>query len=714
LATGIGKGFRIVCALLLILLAGVGSMVYQSTRHLIGMNHLVESSQVVLVKLAALQSALDEAISGTRAYSGSGSQADLDRVVSAETKAAEQLGLIRSLTADDPIQQKWIQQIEPQLVTTYRNWGDAVDLRTRGDSDAANRLLSSAVPEQLIREDRRTITEMVMQEDQVLGARSNQAEVSARHGFLIELLLAFAIFANLAVAYLFVQMDVNQKAKVLQAQQESEDKLRYLLESTAEGIYGIDSDGKCTFCNPACLQMLGYKKAEDLIGKDMHELCHHTKADGSAYPVKESRSHLAMEQGKGTHADDEVFWRADGSSFPAEYWSYPIRGGEQKIGVVVTFVDISERREAERKLGQVHDQLNIALRESQARARENAELSNLGDLFQSCQTVEEACTFAASALPRIFESRPGALCLTSASRSIVETAAVWNDCSSSEQSFAPDDCWALRRGKVHRVTDPKSALRCEHVTGSLPSGYLCVPLAAQGETLGVLYIADSTTGSNSSPESAGSGPEHLERLATAVGQRVSLALANLNMREVLRNQSIRDPLTGLFNRRYLEESLLRELRRAERKRRTVALVMLDLDHFKAFNDTFGHQAGDMLMGELGGVFKARVRAGDVACRYGGEEFALILAETDAKGAHACVETIREDIEHLHLHYRGQALGSVTISAGIAVFPEHADNPEDLIHAGDLALYRAKAEGRDRIVVAAKSLKETLVRNGSLS
>ena len=396
--------------------------------------------------------------------------------------------------------------------------------------------------------------------------------------------------------------------------------------------------------------------------------------------------------------DDEVLWRADGSSFPAEYWSYPIKQGDQRIGVVVTFVDISERREAEKKFGQVHDKLNATLQESESRARENAELSNLGDLFQSCQTVAEACNVVASALPGIFGSRPGALCLTSASRNIVETVVVWNDCSSSEQTFAPEDCWALRRGKAHGITDPKSALRCAHVTGTLTGGYLCIPLAAQGETLGVLYIADTTAVSESSSESAGSSRENLERLATSVGQRISLALANLNLREVLRNQSIRDPLTGLFNRRYMEESLVRELHRAQRKDRNVALVMLDLDHFKVFNDTFGHQAGDMLLGELGNVFKTRVRAGDIACRYGGEEFALILAETDAAGARACVEKIRAEIQHLHLHYRGQPLGSVTISAGIAVFPTHADNAEDLIHTGDQALYRAKAEGRDRVLV----------------
>jgi diguanylate cyclase (GGDEF)-like protein len=213
-----------------------------------------------------------------------------------------------------------------------------------------------------------------------------------------------------------------------------------------------------------------------------------------------------------------------------------------------------------------------------------------------------------------------------------------------------------------------------------------------------LYIEDKPALPGSSAEAIANQNKHLLHLATAVAERISLAVANLKLREVLRNQSIRDPLTGLFNRRYMEESLNRELHRAARKHRSVSLVMLDLDHFKQFNDTFGHQAGDMLLREVASVIKARVRAGDLACRYGGEEFALILSETDTNGAHLCVDNIREAVKQLSVQFRGQSLGSMTLSAGIAASPGHSDNSEDLIHMADGALYRAKKEGRDRVVV----------------
>jgi diguanylate cyclase (GGDEF)-like protein len=228
--------------------------------------------------------------------------------------------------------------------------------------------------------------------------------------------------------------------------------------------------------------------------------------------------------------------------------------------------------------------------------------------------------------------------------------------------------------------------------------FLCVPLVAQGETLGVVYVEDKLSLLAPSPQAVQFEQSTLKRRSIAVAERISLALVNLKLRELLRNQSIRDPLTGLYNRRYLEESLNRELHRAKRAGRNVSLVMLDLDHFKHFNDTFGHQGGDILLKEAAEVIKSRVRAGDIACRYGGEEFSLILAEVDTEGAKRCVENIRERIKHLSLHNRGQTLGAVTISAGIAAYPADADSSEDLIHAADQALYRAKKAGRDCIFV----------------
>jgi PAS domain S-box-containing protein len=135
----------------------------------------------------------------------------------------------------------------------------------------------------------------------------------------------------------------------------SHEMVRLLLDSTAEAIYGFDAEGNCTFANSACVRLLGYAEENDLLGKKMHSLAHHTRLDGTAYPVSECPIYHAYESGTGTHADDEIFWRKDGSSFPAEYWSHPIQRGAMKIGAVVTFLDVSERKLAEQELRNAKD-----------------------------------------------------------------------------------------------------------------------------------------------------------------------------------------------------------------------------------------------------------------------------------------------------------------------------------------------------------------------
>ncbi|HLV96301.1 MAG TPA: diguanylate cyclase [Candidatus Acidoferrales bacterium] len=382
--------------------------------------------------------------------------------------------------------------------------------------------------------------------------------------------------------------------------------------------------------------------------------------------------------------------RPDGSVRWIDARSFPVRDSKGKfIRVVGIAEDITLRKEAV-------ESLHFALAAAEQQARDAARLTELLDILQSCQTTEEAYKIIGDSLPAALPARSGALCITSASRNLVEGVAIWGESPATEGTFRPEDCWALRRGKIHRVSEPISSLRCAHVGASLTGPYLCVPLAAQGEALGVLYLECASRSSSPLQESGGDQLEALSRQAVAVGERISLALANLRLREVLRGQSLRDPLTGLFNRRYMEESLERELRRGVRNNQPVALLMLDIDHFKRFNDTFGHQAGDALLRALGDFLMKRTRGQDAACRYGGEEFALILSGASLEAAQKRAEILREDLKHLNVEYAGQVLGSVTLSIGLAAFPGH-DTPEVLLRAADQALYRAKTEGRDRAI-----------------
>lgn len=178
-----------------------------------------------------------------------------------------------------------------------------------------------------------------------------------------------------------------------------------------------------------------------------------------------------------------------------------------------------------------------------------------------------------------------------------------------------------------------------------------------------------------------------------------LAEVNARMVEVLRAQAIRDPLTGLFNRQYLDETLMRELRRSRRRKGPFSLAMLDIDHFKIFNDTYGHAAGDEVLKELGKLLRETVRASDIACRYGGEEFVLVLLDADLAAGLPTVERVCREIKRKQCVYRGQTLPGITVSAGLAQYPVHGTSPEELLRAADEALYAAKNAGRDRIEIS---------------
>jgi diguanylate cyclase (GGDEF)-like protein len=181
----------------------------------------------------------------------------------------------------------------------------------------------------------------------------------------------------------------------------------------------------------------------------------------------------------------------------------------------------------------------------------------------------------------------------------------------------------------------------------------------------------------------------------------ALVLDNAKLREALREQSIRDPLTGLFNRRYMEEALKQHLSRVTRHLHPLGVIMLDIDHFKRINDAYGHGAGDALLRELGRLFKTHVRVEDIACRYGGEEFVLIMPDASLEAAQQRAEYLRQAVKKLQVQHDGQSHEGITVSLGVAAYPEHGRTQDSVLRAADAALYDAKRKGRDRVVVAEK-------------
>lgn len=320
------------------------------------------------------------------------------------------------------------------------------------------------------------------------------------------------------------------------------------------------------------------------------------------------------------------------------------------------------------------------------------ELQRSASMLQSCRSIDEAMEIARQGFLHLFPRLGGAIYLTRASQNLSELRVHWGDAPCEDGAvMAPNDCWAVRCGQAYAVPDSRRERVCSHVhVGDASTAFstLCVPLVARGETLGVVHLCGAPN------EATAQG----ELVLTAVEQ-LSLALSNLQLQETLRIQSIRDPLTGLYNRRYLEESLERELGRCKRRGQPLSVLVLDIDYFKRFNDTHGHDGGDALLSQFGRLIDAMCRTEDIACRFGGEEFVLILPEAGVEVARDRAEGIRLAVAELQVTHMRQSLGPVTCSIGVAAFPLHAETGSALVTIADTALYRAKAEGRDRVVVA---------------
>jgi diguanylate cyclase (GGDEF)-like protein len=252
--------------------------------------------------------------------------------------------------------------------------------------------------------------------------------------------------------------------------------------------------------------------------------------------------------------------------------------------------------------------------------------------------------------------------------------------------FSSQDCWGLRRGMPH-LDNGDQGMTCAHLHADPAAATYCVPLMAQGQTIGLLSLV--------SPN-AEALDERRQKLALVISEQISLALANLALRDRLKDQSILDPLTGLFNRRYMEESFERERVRHRDRKRAFGVAMADIDHFKKFNDDFGHEAGDHVLKEIANALRRSLRPGDITCRFGGEEMVLLLPEADLEQTRQCAEHCRSAIEKLDLSHNGRSLGKVSISMGIAAFPDDGDSVDALIKKADLGLYQAKHAGRNQV------------------
>jgi len=348
--------------------------------------------------------------------------------------------------------------------------------------------------------------------------------------------------------------------------------------------------------------------------------------------------------------------------------------------------DITDRRRAEAAL-------RLSLEEIQRHDAQMMTLNRLNEWLMSCEKRSEAYAVVERGARQLFAGYNGGLAIRDDHQPTqLNCVATWGENHGLPSQFLFDDCWAVRRGECHAVIDDSSVTQCHHFTHSPPRSYFCASLSVRGETLGLLHLNTMETLTTAQCR-------ELQTLLMTVSEAIKLSLANIQLQERLREQAMRDRLTGLFNRRYLDETLPRELNRCQRRGESLAVAMLDVDHFKRFNDSYGHDAGDAVLQAIGQLLRDTVRASDLACRYGGEELTLVLPNTDLKNAQKCLEKLRSAIMQLRVLHQGGELPAITVSIGVAVTNELGVSATALLKQADAALYRAKEGGRNRVVAA---------------
>src|SRR5579862_1806894 len=347
------------------------------------------------------------------------------------------------------------------------------------------------------------------------------------------------------------------------------------------------------------------------------------------------------------------------------------------------------RRRMEKKTVRINRNLAQSVKALESQAQESELLTTARDELQLCVDMQQVYQSATNSLARLLPGTCGSLCIIDNSRNSVDVKASWG-VTNVEEFSPPEACCGLRSGQARWRRPGQSEIHCTHfIDGAAPDRYLCHPIAAQGDTMGMLYVQCADE------DAVALVNERMNGLRQFI-QITGMAIAALNLQMRLENQSIRDALTGLFNRHFMQLSMDRELARAARRKQVMAVLMLDMDHFKKFNDTYGHAAGDAALKGLAEIFRSNIRAEDIACRYGGEEFAIILPDCGVDGAHDRAESILKGVANMTLPHGGEILSGFSISIGMAFFPGDGDTAELLLQRADVALYRAKKMGRNRL------------------
>ncbi len=484
----------------------------------------------------------------------------------------------------------------------------------------------------------------------------------------------------------------------------SEKGFRSIFENSVEGIFEFDLNGTILKVNPSFVAMLGFDNSKSLLMANLN-------MKRNVIVKKELWNSLIdkiISEGAVKGFEMEIY-RKSGTACWCLLNARKIQSsdhGNSRTRVEGFLSDINDRKiaqETQKKMMEDLEhivtertiELSDRISELEQRNEMNKHLGQMADMLQACRSINEIFPIIKQYLTILFPTDSCSLYLEDPSKKMFDR--VIPPLTKDDPFNTIENCWALRQGKPYIFNDMHMELACSHVDiANTKYGYLCIPLMAHGKTIGLLH---TSFGKEHNKRESNELVERKKRLASRLTEHLALAISNLKLQEELKQKSIQDSLTGLSNRRHMEEILQRQMNRMLRHETPCSIIMLDVDHFKSFNDTYGHDIGDCVLKELGRYLKKNTRGEDLAARYGGEEFIIILANTEIERATRKAETIRKDIaKTLSVTHNGKSL-NITVSLGVSSGPAHGSNIEELLKAADTALYQAKENGRNRVVSA---------------
>lgn len=472
-----------------------------------------------------------------------------------------------------------------------------------------------------------------------------------------------------------------------------------VLEQIPVPTFVLNKWGKVLIWNRACEALTGVS-SRDVVGTREHWRALYAEArpcladvilNSQNDQLDELYAAESIELGSGGELHAENWCQLpNGKRVYLAISASPVRDSFGRIvAVVETLRDLTAEREAEAAVAE-------ALRLNDAKTEEALVLSQLNDWLQSCKTLDELCDMVAQFLSKLLPSCSGSLYIYAHSRDVLQNSISWNG-NQGAAAMQPDECWGLRRGRPYTYGEQKVDFRCQHIGKHEPDHYSCIPILAHGDTVGLLHLEYGC--GHHKTDAVHDTIAEQRRIASLCAEQISLAIANVRLRDQLRDQSIRDPLTDLFNRRYMLETCRREFARARHEGRSVSALSIDIDNFKRFNDNHGHDAGDTVLRAVAACLKNNFREEDVPSRFGGEEFVVLLPGASAEIALQRAEELRASIANLSVRYLESNLPKITISVGVAAFPHAGDSPQSVLRAADEALYQAKSDGRNRVQLA---------------